>query len=202
MCGYTSTLFAFTAWCFLKRKINCTNTFCSTSLYRKSLKTYEIIFLWSFQSESLYNVSEMWATRAILLILIMDQKWMNNWIPPLEVWCIGVSFSLQCCRKMATSRCESAMLELPERHYCYLGYGYIAARTDTTQQSGQTPDKEVEIKNITVYVSGYSETDTTGMLSRPTAWRFSAAADINSMISTFLSGVCPDCCVVSVLASL
>jgi hypothetical protein len=28
-------------------------------------------------------------------------------------------------------------------------YGYIEARTDTTQQSGQTPDKKVEIKNIT-----------------------------------------------------
>ena len=38
-----------------------------------------------------------------------------------------------------------------------LGYGYIGARTDTTQQSGQTPDKAVEIKNITVYVSGYTE---------------------------------------------
>ena len=37
------------------------------------------------------------------------------------------------------------------------GRGYIEARTDTTQQSGQTPDKEVEIKNITVYVSGYTE---------------------------------------------
>jgi hypothetical protein len=34
------------------------------------------------------------------------------------------------------------------------GYGYIGARNDTTQQSGQTPDKKVEIKNITVYVSG------------------------------------------------
>jgi hypothetical protein len=33
---------------------------------------------------------------------------------------------------------------------CVLGYGYISARTDTTQQSGQTPYKEVEIKNITV----------------------------------------------------
>jgi hypothetical protein len=42
-----------------------------------------------------------------------------------------------------------------------LGYGYIGARNDTTQQSGQTPDKEVEIKNITVYVSGYTETDPT-----------------------------------------
>ena len=52
-----------------------------------------------------------------------------------------------------------------------LGHGYIGARTDTTQQSGQTPDKEVEIKNITVYVSGYTETDTTGMLSAPTVWR-------------------------------
>jgi hypothetical protein len=39
-----------------------------------------------------------------------------------------------------------------------LGRGYIGARSDTTQQSGQTPDKEVEIKNITVYVSGYTET--------------------------------------------
>jgi hypothetical protein len=39
-----------------------------------------------------------------------------------------------------------------------LGYGYIRARTDTTQQSGQTLDKEVEIKNITVYVSGNTET--------------------------------------------
>jgi hypothetical protein len=37
------------------------------------------------------------------------------------------------------------------------GRGYISARTDTTQQSGQTPDKEAEIKNITVYVSGYTE---------------------------------------------
>jgi hypothetical protein len=51
------------------------------------------------------------------------------------------------------------------------GYGYIGARKDTTQQSGQTPDKEVEIKNISVYGSGYTETDRTGMLSLPTFWR-------------------------------
>jgi hypothetical protein len=38
---------------------------------------------------------------------------------------------------------------------------YIGTRTDTTQQSGQTPDKEVEIKNITIYVSDYTKTDTT-----------------------------------------
>jgi hypothetical protein len=39
-----------------------------------------------------------------------------------------------------------------ERSQTYaLGRGYIEART---RQSGQTPDKEVEIKNITVYVSG------------------------------------------------
>jgi len=37
-----------------------------------------------------------------------------------------------------------------------VGYGYIGSRTDTTQQSGQTPDKEVEIKSITVYVKGYT----------------------------------------------
>jgi hypothetical protein len=52
-----------------------------------------------------------------------------------------------------------------------LGYGYTGARNDTTQQLGQTPDKEAEIKNITVYVCGYTETDTTGMLSPPTVWR-------------------------------
>jgi hypothetical protein len=49
-----------------------------------------------------------------------------------------------------------------------LDYGYLETRTDRTQQSGQTPDKEVEIKNITVYVSGYTETDMTGMLSPTT----------------------------------
>jgi hypothetical protein len=44
-------------------------------------------------------------------------------------------------------------------------------KPETTQQSGQTPDKAVEIKNFTVYVSGYNETDTTGMLSPLTDWR-------------------------------
>jgi len=38
-----------------------------------------------------------------------------------------------------------------------LGGGYVGVRTDTTQQSGQTPDKEVTINHITVYVSGYTE---------------------------------------------
>jgi len=60
-------------------------------------------------------------------------------------------------------------------HVCSCGpsplrYSYIGARTDTTQQSGQTPDKEVEIINITVYVSGYIKTDTTGLLSPSTVW--------------------------------
>jgi hypothetical protein len=46
-----------------------------------------------------------------------------------------------------------------------LGRGYTEARTDSTQQPGQTPDKEIEIYHITVHVSGYIETDPTGMLS-------------------------------------
>ena len=50
----------------------------------------------------------------------------------------------------------------PRRLY---GRDYIGARTDTTQQSGQTLDKEVDIKHITAYVSGYTETDPTGTLS-------------------------------------
>jgi len=66
-----------------------------------------------------------------------------------------------------------------------LGYSYVGARTDTTQQSGQTPDKKVEIKNFTLYVSGYTETDTTGMLSPPTVWSFSVAVDINSNVFDF-----------------
>jgi len=73
-----------------------------------------------------------------------------------------------------------------ERSETYaLSYGNIRARTDTTQQSGQTPDKEVEIKNITIYVSGYTETDTTGMLSPTTVWSFSLAVDINSNVFDF-----------------
>ena len=31
-----------------------------------------------------------------------------------------------------------------------LGRGYIGARTDTTQQSGHTPDKETEMNHIAV----------------------------------------------------
>ena len=38
-----------------------------------------------------------------------------------------------------------------ERPQSYaLSRGYIEARTDTTQQSGQTPDKKVEIKKKTL----------------------------------------------------
>ena len=46
-----------------------------------------------------------------------------------------------------------------------LGCSYIGARTETSQKSGQTQDKEAEINHITVYVSGYTETNLTGMLS-------------------------------------
>jgi hypothetical protein len=37
-----------------------------------------------------------------------------------------------------------------------LGRDYTETRTDTTQQSGQTPDKEVDIRNITVYISDFN----------------------------------------------
>ena len=65
-----------------------------------------------------------------------------------------------------------------------LGYGYTGARSDTTQQSGQTPDKEAEIKDITVYVRVYTETDSNGMLSPP---GFTVAANINSNLDVCLS---------------
>ena len=38
---------------------------------------------------------------------------------------------------------------------------------------------------ITVYVSGYTETDRTGMLPPPTLWPFSVAVDINSSVLDF-----------------
>ena len=64
-------------------------------------------------------------------------------------------------------RSLSVTFQQPRR----LRHGHTRASNDTTQQSGQTPDKELEIKkNITVYVSCYAETDTTGMLSPPIVW--------------------------------
>jgi hypothetical protein len=83
-------------------------------------------------------------------------------------------------------RCASIYFAGPSGHAA-LGYGYIEARTDTTQQSGQTPDKEVEIKNFTDYVSGCTETDTTGMLSLPTVWPYSVAVDIDSNVDMYMS---------------
>jgi hypothetical protein len=41
-------------------------------------------------------------------------------------------------------------------------YGYIGVRTDTTQHSEQTPDKEGEINHFIAYGSCYTKTDTTG----------------------------------------
>ena len=44
----------------------------------------------------------------------------------------------------------------------------VVCINDTSQD---TPDKEEEIKIYSVYVGGYTETDTTRKLSPPTAWR-------------------------------
>jgi len=60
------------------------------------------------------------------------------------------------------------------------------AKNDTTQQSGQTPDKELEIKNLTVCVSGYTETDTTGMISPPTVWRQQSLFRADSLVRYLL----------------
>jgi len=61
--------------------------------------------------------------------------------------------------------------------------------TETTQQSGQTPDKEVDINHITVYVSGYTETDTTGMLS-PNNGRLSGSNIVGLFPATVWSDTC------------
>ena len=77
-----------------------------------------------------------------------------------------------------------------------LGPGYIGARTDTTQQSGQTPDKEVDIIYIIVYVSGHTETDPTGMLSPPIVWRQQSEFVLNPHSGQIPAAVCIgfECC--------
>jgi hypothetical protein len=77
---------------------------------------------------------------------------------------------------MAREKCGLLAISrtVPVFAWC-VGYGYTGARNDTTQQSEQTPDKELELKYITGYVSGYTETDRTGMLSPPNVWSFSVA---------------------------
>jgi len=72
-------------------------------------------------------------------------------------WCRQASSMVQSQLNNAHSPAYVAVLTKTNRLVA-LGRGYIGARTDTTQQSGQTPDKKVEIKNITVYVSSYTET--------------------------------------------
>jgi len=62
------------------------------------------------------------------------------------------------------------------------GRGYIGARTYTTQQSGQTSVKEVEIKNITVYVNGYTGKPDSRGRSHSSRIGFSLAADIHSNV--------------------
>ena len=44
-------------------------------------------------------------------------------------------------------------------------YSYFGARNDTTQHSGQIPNKEVEINHFIAYGSGYIETDPTDVWS-------------------------------------
>jgi len=70
-----------------------------------------------------------------------------------------------------------------------LGRGYIGARTDTIQQSGQTPDKEAEMNHIAVYVRGYTEADPTGMLS-PNNSRLSDPTKWICFESTVWPGTC------------
>jgi hypothetical protein len=50
----------------------------------------------------------------------------------------------------------------------------MGARTHTTQQSGQTPDKEVDISHITGYVNGHTETDSTGFCYLPSTAEYLA----------------------------
>ena len=69
---------------------------------------------------------------------------------------------------------------------------------ETTQhnKSGQTPDKELETQHITVYVSGYNETDPTGMLSPQTVWRQHSEFDSSRQSGQIPAATCIgfECC--------
>jgi hypothetical protein len=64
-----------------------------------------------------------------------------------------------------------------------------AARTDTTQESGQTPDKEVKLGYSVAYGSGCTERDPTGVFS-PSNFRLTA----RNKLGFFKSTVWPDTC--------
>ena len=84
--------------------------------------------------------------------------WFDSAFPRVIAWHWLKPFALaQNGTRWRTDRLSAQLWRRPR--------GYIGARTDITQQSGQTPDKEVDISHITVYVSGYTDTDATGMLS-------------------------------------
>ena len=83
---------------------------------------------------------------------------------------------------MSTAWSKPAIPELERPQTYALGYGYTGAGKDTTRQSGQTPDKEVEIKSITVYVSVYSETEYDWNIISPGS---SVVADIKSNVLDF-----------------
>jgi hypothetical protein len=54
---------------------------------------------------------------------------------------------------------------LPVRLLYNFGRGYTGARTNTTKQSGQTPHKEVQANHCVPYCSGYTESDSFGVVS-------------------------------------
>jgi hypothetical protein len=69
-------------------------------------------------------------------------------------------------RSVPTAGFEPA-ITAGERPQTYaLGYGCVGTRTDTTQQSGPAPDKEIKINHFVGGGSGYTETNSTGVLSR------------------------------------
>jgi len=58
----------------------------------------------------------------------------------------------------------STVLRNPGNDQAWYSKATDILELETTHQIGQTPDKEVEIQNINVYISGYTETHTTVLL--------------------------------------
>ena len=89
-------------------------------------------------------------------------------------WCVSVPFSALPCVRL---RLNVRLALRPRLHW---------ARTDKTQQSGQTPENAVNVTHITVYFSGKTETDTTGMLS-PNNGRISGANKVGFLLADSLA---------------
>jgi len=136
MCGYISTLFAFTAWCFLKHRINFTIDLpFNITIPKKSQIIWNDISLEFSVWKSAYCLRNVGYTSEFTNSNYESKlnEQLNIAARSLVYWCLVLLLMLL---KMATSRCYSTMFQLRETHYCYLGERASSWRFSSTA-SGQ-----------------------------------------------------------------